>query len=132
METLARMRYVESLLGLVSARASGLSGEKALWTRYDMASEREYTIMGAGVAGIELREDDTGTTTTRAWADIPPAVRAQVLEACRNSGSATETLWLGAYCVLVGETGRADLYFDIAVELDPNLRPQVSAARAGK
>ncbi len=132
-ETLSRMRYVESLFGIVQARAASMSGEKSKWTRYDPMAEREFTVMGAGAAGIELRDDETNTTTTRPWTAVPPGMRIEFLEALRNAGSATETLWLGAYCVLVGED-RADRYFDYALQLDssPQMRQQVTALRAGK
>ncbi|MFI5402760.1 MAG: hypothetical protein ACHQ1G_07480, partial [Planctomycetota bacterium] len=132
-ETLARMRYVESLLGIMQARAASISGEKSRWTRYDPMADREATIMGAGVEGIQLRDDDAGTTVVKKWAEVPATVRISFLEALRNPVSATETLWLGAYCVLVGE-GPADRYFDYALDLDKTaaMRAQVSAARAGK
>jgi len=55
------------------------------------------------------------------------------LEALRNPVSGTETLWLGAYCLLIGE-GPADRYFDFALDLDPSpqMRAEVSALRGGK
>lgn len=132
-ETIARMRYVESLLGIMQARAASVSGEKSKWTRYDPMADRESTVMGAGLNGIELRDDETGTTAVKPWSDVPAAVRIAFLEALRSPVSATETLWLGAYCVLVAE-GPSDRYFDYALDLDgsPQMRAQVSAARAGK
>jgi len=132
-ETLSRMRYVESLLGIVQARAASVTGEESKWSRYDPMADREFTVMGAGVDGIQLRDDETNTTTTRPWTAIPPAMRVEFLEALRNAGSATETLWLGAYCILVGED-RAERYFDYALQLDssPQMRQQVTALRAGK
>jgi tRNA A-37 threonylcarbamoyl transferase component Bud32 len=130
-ETMAKMRYVESLLGIMQARAASISGEKSKWTRYDPLADREFTIMSASVNGIDLRDDDTGETKTKPWTEIPASVRASFLEALRNPISGTETLWLGAYCLLIGEA-RADTYFDRALDLDPGLRPQVSALRGGK
>jgi len=130
-ETLSRMRYVESMLGIMQARAASFTAEQAKWTRYDPMSETEFTILGASADGIELRDDDTGTVTTRAWADIPVIVRISFLEAIRNPVSATETLWLGAYCLLVGE-GPSERYFEYALDMDPSLRSEVSALKAGK
>jgi hypothetical protein len=132
-ETIARMRYVESLLGILQARAASVSGEKSRWSRYDPMAEREYTVMGAGVDGIRLREDETGLMSTKPWAAVPATVRIAFLEGLRNPVSGTETLWLGAYCVLVGE-GPADRYFEYAMALDPSaqMRAQISALRSAK
>ncbi len=132
--TLARMRYVESLLGIVQTRAASVSGEKSKWTRYEPMAERESTVMGAGPLGIQLRDDDAGTTTVRPWSDLSAAIRIDFLEGLRNAGSATETLWVGAYCILVGADARAERYFEYALQLDssPQMRAQVTAIRAGK
>jgi len=130
-ETLAKMRYVESLLGILQSRVASLSGDKAKWTRYDPDSDREFTVMAASDKGIDLRDDDTGEIRTKPWADIPGPVRVSLMEEARNPTSGTETLWLGAYCLLIGED-RADTYLDRAVDLDPSLRSQVTALRAGK
>jgi serine/threonine-protein kinase len=132
-ETLSKMRYVESLLGILSARATSVTGEKAQWAQYDMTEEKPLTVMGADGKGIQLRDDELGTTTVKPWSEVAPAVRIAFLEAMRNPGSATETLWLGAYCLLVGE-GAADRYFDMALMLDngAEIRAQVTALRAGK
>jgi len=129
--TISRMKYVESLLGIVETRAASIADDKAKWSRYDPMADREFTIMGAGVDGVQLREDETGATSTRPWTDIPAGTRISFLEGLRNPVSATETLWLGAYCVLVGE-GPADRYFEYAVEMDPSLASQVTALKAGK
>jgi serine/threonine protein kinase len=131
-ETLSRMRYVESLLGILQARAAAVSGEKALWDQYDGSVEEELMIMGADARGVSLK-DELGNTTVKPWTEIPSPVRIAFLEALRNPGSATETLWLGAYCLLVGEDV-ADRYFDYAIGLDgsPEMRAQVSALKAGK
>ena len=131
--TIARMRYVESLLGIMQARAASVSGEKSKWSRYDPMTDRESTVMGAGADGIQLRDDEVGTTSVKPWSALPPSIRIEFLEALRNAGSATETLWLGAYCVLLGED-RAERYFDYALQLDssPQMRVQVTAVRTGK
>lgn len=132
-ETLSKMRYVESLLGIVQARAASISGEKSKWTRYDPMADREFTVMSASAKGVDLRDDETGETRTKPWTEIPALVRVSFLEALRNPVSGTETLWLGAYCLLIGE-GPADRYFDFALDLDPSpqMRAEVSALRGGK
>ncbi len=43
------------------------------------------------------------------------------LEALRNPRSSTETLRLGAYCMLLGEEDSAERYFDFALMLDDSL-----------
>lgn len=131
-ETLAKMRYVESLLGIVESRAASLPVDKAKWSRYDDSDpDREFTILGASGKGIELRDDATGEVRTKTWPEIPGPVRVSLMEEMRNPTSGTETLWLGAYCLLIGED-RADTYLDRAMDLDPGVRSQVTALRAGK
>jgi hypothetical protein len=131
-ETLAKMRYVESLLGIVQSRAAGLPADKARWSLYDDSDpDREFTILGASDKGVELREDATGEVRTKPGPEIPGAVRVSLMEEMRNPTSGTETMWLGAYCLLIGED-RADTYLDRAIDLDPSVRSQVTALRAGK
>lgn len=132
-EALDGMRYVESLLGTIDGRAASISGDKASWSNYDVMEESDLTVMGADAEGVRLRDEETGTVSTRPWRNIPPPIRIAFLEGLRNSGSAQEALWFGAYCRLLGE-GPADRYFDFALELDPSpeMRAQVSAARAAK
>jgi len=132
-ETVASMRYVESLLGIMQARAASLSRDDADWSRYDMDNDKPLLVIGADAQGIHLRDEDLGTVTVKPWSTIDGKIRIQFLEALRNPSSASETLWLGAYCLLLGDDA-ADQYFNYAMVLDgsPEMRSEVAALREGK
>jgi len=128
---LDRMRYVESLLGIIGSRAAALSEEKASWSQYDMDEERDFLITGAGEKGINLRDEETGANEVKPWSAVSARQRILFLDALRNPSSATETLWLAAYCKLLGQDGAMERYCDYALMLDqsPEFRAQVTALR---
>ena len=71
-----------------------------------------------------------GVERKLSWREIAVPVRIAFLETLRNPKSATETLWLGAYCKLLG-AGAAEQYFDYALMLDssPDMKAQIKALR---
>jgi serine/threonine protein kinase len=127
---LAKMRYVESLHSIMTARASGLPLVQARWNNYDYDADEELIVLNADERGVELKDEGYGTTKVLEWARIPADIRVAFLEALRNPRNATETLWLGAYCKLVG-SGTAEQYFSYALMLDssPEMKEQVAALR---
>ncbi|MHC4819587.1 MAG: serine/threonine protein kinase [Planctomycetota bacterium] len=125
-----KMRYIESLLSILQTRADSLSGADARWNNFDYEASEELLVMGANETGVTLKDQTMGTDRMLAWRDIPVQVRIAFLETLRNPKSATETLWLGAYCKLVGD-GAADQYFDYALMLDsgPEMKAQIKALK---
>jgi hypothetical protein len=125
-----KMRYIESLLSILQTRADSLSGADARWNNFDYEASEELMVLGADENGVTLKDQDMGTERKVPWREIPAQVRIAFLETLRNPKSATETLWLGAYCKLVGD-GAADQYFDYALMLDsgPEMKAQIKALK---
>ncbi len=126
----AKMRYIESLLAVVQTRADSLAGADARWKNFDYEASEELVVLGANEDGVTLKDMNMGTDRKLPWREIPAQVRIAFLEALRNPKSATETLWLGAYCKLLGD-GAADQYFDYALMLDssPDMKTQIKALK---
>lgn len=126
---LARMKYIESLLSIINARAGSLNGEKAEWSTYDPEEEDDLMIVGADESGISLKEEEFDTVKVKPWREIAAPIRVQFMDAVRNPRNGTETLWVGAYCKLLGLDDKAEQYCDFALMLDasPEMRARVKA-----
>ena len=126
----AKMRYIESLLSVVQTRADSLAGADARWKNFDYEASEELMVLGADENGVTLKDQDMGTERKVPWREIPAQVRIAFLETLRNPKSATETLWLGAYCKLMGDAS-ANQYFDYALMLDssPDMKTQIKALK---
>ncbi|MHC4971844.1 MAG: serine/threonine protein kinase [Planctomycetota bacterium] len=126
----AKMRYIESLLSILQTRADSLSGADARWNNFDYEAGEGLLVMAADETGVTLKDQDMGTNRMLPWREIPIQVRIAFLETLRNPKSATETLWLGAYCKLVGDAA-AEQYFDYALMLDsgPDMKAQIKALK---
>jgi len=124
----AKMRYIESLLSILQTRADSLAGADARWRNFDYEASEQLLVLGADENGVVLKDLDMGNERKLAWREIPAQVRIAFLETLRNPKSATETLWLGAYCKLLGD-GAAEQYFDYALMLDsgPEMKAQIRA-----
>jgi hypothetical protein len=124
----AKMRYIESLLAIVQTRADSLAGADARWRNFDYEASEQLLVLGADENGVVLKDLDMGNERKLTWREIPAQVRIAFLETLRNPKSATETLWLGAYCKLLGD-GAAEQYFDYALMLDssPEMKAQIKA-----
>jgi len=127
---LERVGIIESLLSVAQTRASSLSGDKSSWFTYDPQTLDDLTITGASEEGIEVRDEANGTTRTLMWQNIAAPTRVAFLEAVRNPRNATETMWLGYYCKLIGSDA-AERYFNYALVIDsgPGMRKQVEALK---
>ncbi|MHC4134930.1 MAG: serine/threonine protein kinase [Planctomycetota bacterium] len=127
---MAKMRYIESLLSILQTRADSLAGADARWNNFDYEASEELLVMGADENGVTLKDYDMGTDRKLPWREIPAQVRIAFLETLRNPKSATETLWLGAYCKLLGD-GAAEQYFNYALMLDsgPEMKAQIKALK---
>jgi len=126
----AKMRYIESLLAVLQTRADSLAGADARWRNFDYEASEQLLVLGADEKGVVLKDLDMGIERKLAWREIPAQVRIAFLETLRNPKSATETLWLGAYCKLLGD-GAAEQYFDYALMLDssPEMKAQIKALK---
>jgi len=127
---LDKMRYVESLLRIMESRAASLPASQADWHLFDMSVEEGFLVVAANERGVQLNDPEYGNEKELRWAAISSGARVAFLEALRNPKSATETLWLGAYCKLLGE-GAAEQYFSYALMLDssPEMKAQIKALR---
>jgi hypothetical protein len=119
--------YMESLASLLSVRAGSLDGDKAYWYTYDVDADEDLVIGGAGENGVTLRNLQTDVETVIPWKDVAIPMRVGLLEAIRNPRNATETLWVGFYCRLVG-ADEAERYFEMALVIDSS--PDIKALAA--
>ena len=108
-----RAKYIESLIKMAEARAHGLEGGKELWNTHDMNAAPGLIITGATEKGIQIKDEEEGTTETKEWDEIDPSVLIGFLDNLRSAQNTNEALWLGYYCMLLGD-GRSSLYFDFA------------------
>lgn len=116
-DALSKLTYIERLLSIVGARAEALSGSAARWSEYDIMADGALVIASAGPNGIVLEHEDTKVKETRSWDDISFDLKIGFMDALRNPRSASETMWLGYYCQIHGDS-RSEQYYDYALMLD--------------
>ncbi|MHC4955362.1 MAG: serine/threonine protein kinase [Planctomycetota bacterium] len=115
---------LNDLIGLVEGRAASLSGPKSKWMSYAPNADPGLIVLGADVRGVEMKDDATGTEKIVPWSQVPPDAAIAFLDGLRNTSSGTDAFRLGYYCHVIGDE-RSELYFDMAMQADPSLRPDV-------
>jgi hypothetical protein len=129
---LTRVGYIVELLNMAEARASSLADSKAQWSSYDLMASGDLIVMGADARGVTIKDEGSGIDKIRAWSSFPPAILISFLDGMRNPKSASETLWLGYLCQMLGDP-RASQYYDFARALDesPEMRSKIEELKSG-
>ena len=126
---LKRAGYIEALVNMCEARAHALTGGKEFWSVYDYSASGDLYVAGANAEGVLVKSEET-KAKLRSWNTIDFAVLVGFLDAMRSGKSAEETLWLGYFCLLVGDD-RAEQYFEFALLGDDSraMKDEVKALR---
>jgi len=126
---LDEIRYLSDLIGVVEGRVAGLSLEDSRWEKYDQNSDDGWIIVAATQKGITLKHQGAGTDSVRPWSQVPAAAAISLLDKLRSPTNGMHALRVGYYCTLVG-SDKADIYFEMAKRMDPDLAPDVRKLQA--
>jgi len=123
-----RVRYLRDLIGIAEGRAAGMSAADAKWESFDRTAEPGFLVMTVDQDGIKLRNPSTGLEQTRPWGQVPAEAAIALLDSLKSPSSGIDSMRIGYYCLLRGDP-RADLYFQMAADMDPGLRKEIRALK---